>query len=399
MSWRLMFGIVVLCGSAYAADPRLDALRALLIPMRSEKAQDPTARGATPALTEIKHQLRQWIESRMKSLDRRGETGDLQAKLNAELTAAGLTCSWETNGPHCPGWWLLGYLSNIQFRREGAFLTLTTGVGIECGYDDSAYLYQWADTGGGWHQIWESEQNTYTKDDYHPQNILSVKAAGSSLVLTLGVQPWCASNWHDVYYRVFRLGPNPVSKPIVDGAEYAFEGWSTEGAITEDEALVAFRVAAHDPAIHNRRAIRHFKIKGYVATRIDPIALSPRDFVEEWLSTNWLKHDWFGNAATWSETARRDELHRLHETVQLHPLQAIPPTMHCRTAPDLWQVAFDMSDPPTEFDKPPVGTYFLVRWRPPYKFSMVSISSKADARCTEPDPGSDDPQFTLLPIP
>ena len=47
------------------------------------------------------------------------------------------------------------------------------------------------------------------------------------------------------------------------------------------------------------------------------------------------------------------------------------PTRHCPSAPDLWQVGIDLSSPPTPFDKPPAGTFFLVRWRPPYRFTHV----------------------------
>ncbi|HEY3744427.1 MAG TPA: hypothetical protein VGL53_31505 [Bryobacteraceae bacterium] len=390
---REVLALVVLCGSAHAAaDPQLDALGALLTPMRGAKEpQDSPTRGATPALTQIKHELRYWIESQMSALTQNGETVALENKLNAEVSAAGLACGVDAKDPECPDWTQLGYLSKIIFRRQGSFLTLTTSVGIVCGFDDSAYLYRWNESEKAWRRVWESEQNTYTKDGYHPQNILSIKTSEDGLVLTLGIQPWCESNWHDVYYRLFR---QTLSKPLVDGAEYAFEGWSIGGTLSDDEALVDFRIGSIDPGIHNRQAIRHYKIKGDVATRVDPIALGPRDFVEEWLIQDWAKQ-----AAVWSEPAHREDLHRWHDKFAHRSAQNIPPTMHCPTAPDLWQVGFDLSDPPTDFDKPPVGTYFLVRWRPPYRFSMVSISAKADPRCTDADPDSDNPRFTLLPIP
>jgi hypothetical protein len=44
------------------------------------------------------------------------------------------------------------------------------------------------------------------------------------LVLTLGSESWCSSNWHRVYYRVFRLGPDLQAGPLVSGAEYAYLG-------------------------------------------------------------------------------------------------------------------------------------------------------------------------------
>ena len=45
------------------AEDRLAVIQALLVPMRT--APIAKARGATPALTNVKHQLRDWIELRL----------------------------------------------------------------------------------------------------------------------------------------------------------------------------------------------------------------------------------------------------------------------------------------------------------------------------------------------
>src|SRR6516165_9012572 len=79
-----------------AADDRLDAIRALLVPMR--KAPIAEARGATPALTNVKHQLRDWIESRLAGVEWKDgrwipNPTVLQEQLNNELRRAGLFCS------------------------------------------------------------------------------------------------------------------------------------------------------------------------------------------------------------------------------------------------------------------------------------------------------------------
>ena len=52
---------------ALAQDTRLDAIRAILLPMR--QLEPLKARGATPAFTTVKHQLRDWIESRLSVLE------------------------------------------------------------------------------------------------------------------------------------------------------------------------------------------------------------------------------------------------------------------------------------------------------------------------------------------
>ncbi len=109
-------------------------------------------------------------------------------------------------------------------RRSDEFLILTTASGIVCGYAQSAYIYRWV--GEKWTRIWQNEQNTYTEKDYAPQNLHAVlishaSSSNDSVVLTLGSYPWCSSNWQVVYYRLFPLGHDLESAPIVNGAEYA----------------------------------------------------------------------------------------------------------------------------------------------------------------------------------
>jgi hypothetical protein len=210
------------------ADSGLDAVRATLIGMRGKPPDSGGPRGATPALKVAKHQLRDWAESRLKDLALRGDEGELERRLNAELREAKLVCDDSpTDQPTCPAEDLRGFLNPLKFRRSRSFLILQTGVGIECGFDESAYLYSWTDE--GWRRVWQNEQNTYTEKEYKPQHIEAVlvspyNRANDYVLLTLGLQPWCSSNWHDVYYRAFRLGPDASSAPLIEGEEYAYLG-------------------------------------------------------------------------------------------------------------------------------------------------------------------------------
>jgi hypothetical protein len=73
------------------------------------------------------------------------------------------------------------------------------------------------------------------------------------------------------------------------------------------------------------------------------------------------------------------------------------PTMHCPATPDLWQVGVDFGDRPTPIGAPPKGTYFLVRWRPPYEFTMVQVSDSPSPACSDEDRKADDEPLTLFP--
>ncbi len=181
--------ILLLCWCARAQDTRLAELKATLVAVRGHAQDYPKTRGAGPQLTVAKHQLRNWVESRLGKLGERDDPGEMVRQLNHELRAIKLLCDEDC------------YLEEMGLRSEPTgSLLLRTGAGIECGFDDSAYLYEW--TVSGWRRFWESEQNSYTERDYKPQRIHDVlispqsEANTNQLILTLGAQTWCASNWH-----------------------------------------------------------------------------------------------------------------------------------------------------------------------------------------------------------
>jgi hypothetical protein len=87
MTWFRLFLLLALCLPSLA-DSSLDALHATLIEMRGKSPDSGGPRGATPSLTVVKHQLRDWVESRLKGLALRGDEGELGRRLNEELREA-----------------------------------------------------------------------------------------------------------------------------------------------------------------------------------------------------------------------------------------------------------------------------------------------------------------------
>jgi hypothetical protein len=385
--------LLSLCWPAMA-ETSLDALRTELLRMRGTPAELGAPRRATAQLTVIKHGLRDWIESRLSTLAERGDEGASARKLNNELRDAGLFCGV---GSTCPDWTRMGFLEEIRLSRSGIFLILQTGIGIDqCGFDESAYLYSWSTE--GWKRVWQTEQNIYTEKDYKPQLLHAVlispyNRSNDYLVLTLGSNPWCTSNWQPLYYRVFRPSPDLESKPLINGDEIAFGPADVQGSITSDEVLVEFHIQSIDTSVLVRAAVRHYKIERDQVNRIDPLALSPRDFVDEWLT-----HDW-KEASFWSEDANRRAMlqqhTKLHKDLVFGEFQY--PTMHCPQAPDLWQVGVDFTQTPPTKGAEPEADYFLVRWRPPYHFTMVNVTDQASSACNEEDRAADEGR-TLFPL-
>ena len=72
-----------------------------------------------------------------------------------------------------------------------------------------------------------------------------------------------------------------------------------QGSVALNDVLVEFTVGSIDGGVHSRQAIRHYSIDQDQVQRIDPLALNPRDFVDEWLTDDWRA------AAFWSDSASR----------------------------------------------------------------------------------------------
>lgn len=397
----VLFVVSAVAAQAATADAKLDAVRATLTSMRGTQMrniENGAPRGATPQLTTAKHQLRDWIESRLPELGERDSPETLESRLNSGLSAAGLMFDPSHESASDP-WSMeyLGYLSPIRVQRSSAFIVVVTSLGIQCGEDQSAYVYAWS--GDGWQRVFQSEQNDYSKNGYKPQVLSGVlispwDRSNNYVALTLGIQSWCASSWRPIYYRAFRLGGDPLARPLVSGEEIGFLGddHAIRGSVTPDDVLIQYNGHSIDSGILVREHVRHYRIDGPEAKRIDPFALRPRDFVDEWLTHEWKE------AAFWSESENRGGMLAWHKKLHRDNVSGdfIYPTMHCPATPDLWQVGVDFSDPPTPIGDPPKGVYFAVRWQPPYKFSMVRVSDTPSAACNQEDREADDGPQTLF---
>jgi len=295
----------------------------------------------------------------------------------------------------------LGLLGGIHTDRtsNNEFLTVTTAVGVLCGYDESAYLYR-RDDQKRWRRFWESEQNDYSENKYLPQMLHAIRVSPTNydkgadkrehLILTLGTNPWCSSNWHPVYDRVWQTKSNhPEPKLLLDESEIAFLGRDPpiQGSVGPHDILVEYTIAR---GAFTRQQIHHYAVEEGKVRRVDPVALSPRDFVDEWLTRVWTE------SSAWTQTKSRAALKLWHARLKSGPDRLSGnfdiPTLYCKNQSDVWQVGINFESP-----QKPVHAYFLVRWRPPYHFTMLAISDHPKRGCNERDPEADEPR-TLFPI-
>lgn len=393
--WLFLIFVSTLPLTAQTGSTPLAELRTELDHLRAEAPQHEETRGASTRLSVIKHQLRDWVESQLGELssDPNGADGAevaLAEHLNAELKRERLFGETNKTGTDDP-WSTIGFVGpvRLEYRQRQDYLVLRTAVEIYCGFDESAHLYHWQD--GHWKRIWESEQNTYTKGKYAAQLIRAVLVSPSyngalPYVLTLGTEPWCSSNWHDVYVRLWSVSPSSQEpKLLLDKSEWAFLGAHdipVQGSVGRNDALIEYTVRSNDLSVFTREAILHYSLTPDGVERIDPIALSPRDFVQEWLAEPWEQ------SQLRSQPSDRAALEKAHQDTGRDEFQ---PTRSCRT-PGIWQVNLGSIDG----KKAPV--YYLVRWLPPYHFTMIRVSQRPSADCAEIDPAAEDENRTLFPV-
>jgi hypothetical protein len=116
----------------------------------------------------------------------------------------------------------------------------------------------------------------------------------------------------------------------------------------------------------SHQAVRRYAVHGDKVEQVDPIATTPRDFVEEWLGSPWAQ------SAGRSDSASLKEWHqKLHREDGMGDFPG--PTLHCSANPDLWQVSTHLHDAPE--------MYYLVRWRQPDHFTMAGVSEHAYPDC------------------
>lgn len=357
----------------------------------------PGARGETPAFTEIKHTLRDWIESRLPALRDEGATDAFARGLNVALRQAKLSCDGG-NERGCPDGGQPGYLGDIDLKFQDV-LFVKTRVGVVCGFDESVYAYRLMN--GRWKRFWEAETNDYGKGKYVPLNFLTVQLSRQDyvdkradpnlrLLLVLARDPsYCESNWYDIYYRVWQLRiDRPEQNLLLDGSESAFFGSWVDGVVSSREVLFEYSTAMTYTEFEVRPIVRHYVLRNGRLEREAPLALTPRDFVDEWMRTPWSVSSQWTSAGTSLQRMQTKENfeHGEYTTVT-----------HCGNRPEHWQVALEWSKYDGGRMVATKHLYFLVRWLPPYRFSMSDVSERPWASCTERDSAAEE-ERTLFPI-
>jgi hypothetical protein len=239
--------------------------------------------------------------------------------------------------------------------------------------------------------------------DVSPAGLGWDKPAPPPLVAALGASPSCASVWQGLTTRLWRASAATSTPPaLIDRTDRFNIGYDVPAAmrLTADDFLVQFQGGSIDAALFTRPHLLHYRIlPGDRLERIGPLALGPRDFVEEWLTSAWPDaRRWIDPRADAGERMRLQQVARHRDWLG----EFDGPAKACRSDGALWQVGFTKDPATTGPSDPP--SYFKVRWRAPYRFTLVATSRRPFPGCdriaTMPDDiGSLFPEKGWTPLP
>jgi hypothetical protein len=245
---------------------------------------------------------------------------------------------------------------------------------VACG--DDAMLLIYRRDGDGWRESLRWQSNGYDtvagglwSFDYA---ISPPDSAGHWFVAVKSVAPWCNSTWSEIRYALLRPGETASApKTIGKGSDSIW--WGTEDmgtlSVTKDSADFRFHAESIDDGVHDRVWIRHFRVAGDSVARIQPVAVSPRDFVDEWIVAPWAQ------AKDWSRKDRMTLLHAAHEIAQGEKKDEgfeFSAAQKCSDAPDHYQITLA----PMDESKP---SYFQLRGTG--AFTMLSVDRAPAKAC------------------
>ena len=364
------------CDRFVAALAQAAAAHEQLVALPSDAEPDPLLTpAAQAAIDRNKAAIAELASTRM---------GCAPGDVDAQLLQRGLNGEMQALNAHCDARCARSAYHDVpQFEvarvaHHPTLLAIQARQSIACGADGALFVYEYADR--RWHERirWQSESYDKVSGalEAFDYRIAPADAHGDWYVLVKDIMPWCSSTWSTVRYAVLRPATATSAQRVVfHGADSIWWGNDDVGRIAAQAGQfdVRFHAASIDGGIHNREWVRHYAIDGDHVARIAPIAVSARDFADEWLVSPWPQ------ARQWSQASQLAALERWH--ARLGDRQArgyeFAAVRACGDRPRHVEVALtDMRDE---------SEYFLSVDGGVADFRLTGVAGRADAHCSGKD--------------
>jgi hypothetical protein len=354
-------------------------------------------RGAA-RIARVQAALLNWIESQLP-MGRSAiaiKSSDWEAAMHRRLVGAGIAeeepqaTSDPPEEPHDPfedpGF---GYVSvALTYKPELPDMLFVSGiVGVRCGGDQAVYGYRF-DANGFARAISDHP----TSDHGYRGAAIEVSDADFQDRRLLLIHRWsaqCASTWMGMTYSVFRMAGDAATPPVslLSGQHGFWMGNGDDGLIftlKPNELIFELLDSSIDTGIHNRTQVHRYSFADGVK-RLEPVALQPQDFAEEWLTRPW------------SEVRSRSapETERWHAKFQGPDfgIGAYTSVVPCAAKPDRWSIGFEAAE---DKSKEPPEVHLLVRDLGNYRFEMEAVSDSEFEGC--PGEGSPSDKHPWLSV-
>jgi hypothetical protein len=380
-----LVGIALLAASGLCGQ---DAALAKLVQqaerLRIDAAGASFGPGAPRRLGGLHAALRDWIESRLPAKEGppQADVATLQAALTADLRRSGLSVTEDTRMSY-------GYIGKLELsapKDTPDLLTVVAGVTVPCGADEAVYVYRFA--GGARTRVLEDHPDSDFGLTSARIYTSAADSSGRRLLVTTHVDVQCSSASAGLHYSVFRLSGNLAALLGAAGhpaylEEAHLDDPGYEIALKPDEFTLEFRDRSIDSAVDHRTMIFRYRA-GERLVRIDPVALSPRDFVEEWMENPLRENE--SKAAP--DRKKLEEMHRVAQTGFL--MGDFDFEQSCGNHPGEWQIGISSGTLVKKKSTEPLQAYFLVRETGKYRYEMTSAAMTRQPGCAGNSHGSAD---------
>jgi hypothetical protein len=268
-------------------------------------------------------------------------------------------------------------------------MVLTVDFGVACGEDTVLLAYSWQN--GKWKRVirWQSgdfENSLGAFGDNYRYAVLPGEGSHRWFVVVGHGSPWCSSRMSEYHLDV--LSPSKlhgISAPIFhkDLGYSRFEDVDLRSVGRGFELRLPVDTIESDIMV--RSGIFKYAFGGTTFTRVQPVAMNGRDFVDEWLKADWV------DAKDWSEPGNLRALEAEHiDFARANDVSAsnstsfeYGPLAKCGESARRFQFELDRILYPGGQDGIPI--YFQIE-EGKNSFTMLSSSSTPDSKCKGGDP-------------
>jgi len=318
-----------------------------------------------------------------------GEAADVVETQNALISVLG--ADWKESsqvveaGPQ-PDDPEFGVALRIQVTRPEPSLPLIavqTSFGIGCGEDNVLLIYEWRD--GRWQRSIEWKSGEYKEisgafGDFFEFVILPGETPGTWLLAAAHGMPWCTSRWSEFDLQVVQPARSGAPQKVIFEKENEYVRFELDPELKQVEGGFELRLQQGmiDMDVMTRLGIYRYKVSDDRVERVQPVASNGRDFVDEWIQSNWSQ------AKGWSATANIESLEAEHMRIseiwhshsESSPLLTFGPVLACADDSKHFQVELD-----EDFE---ASTYFQIE-QSLDSFTMVTALRTSHPMCNGED--------------